>query len=65
MAIDSEDKRRSAGPRIFGMPAFGTMPTPDSDVDAADRLHYSGFYRGITLVTPVRNGGFLLKVYRP
>ena len=47
MAIDTRDKRASAHrlyPRI--------RPIPDGVIDAADRRHIAGFYRGISAGEP-------------
>ena len=68
MAIDSRDKRASASSSIYGMPRFGGVaPTPDGTISAADRMHITGFYRGIAAASPVlalrRHNGLLLKVY--
>lgn len=69
MAIDSRDKRASASALIYGMPRFaGPAPTPDGTISAADRMHITGFYRGIAAAAPAvaviaPNKGLLLKVY--
>ncbi len=39
MAIDTEDKRRSAGMQV--------LPVPDATIDQGDRQHVSRIYRGI------------------
>jgi len=64
MAIDTEDKRRSAMARIYGVIGAGIAPVPDGTIDASDRAHITGFYRGITYASPAFNRGFLLNVYR-
>ncbi len=43
MAIDNENKRRSVI-RIF--------PVPDGSINAGDRRHIAGFYRGLADVPP-------------
>lgn len=45
MALDTRDKRASA---ILGR----TLPGPDGTIDAADRLHVAGLYRGIAADEP-------------
>lgn len=63
MAIDTEDKRRSA----VNMPLFTVMPTADGSIDAQDREQATGYYSGITPATPEviqrRSHGLLLGVY--
>jgi len=44
MAIDSEDKRRSA---MTTFPAIGALPEPDSSMTQGDRQHVVYIYRGI------------------
>lgn len=68
MAIDTEDKRRSAAPHLWGIPGMGTAPVPNTDIDAGDREHFAGFYRGISAAGPVVGAGgvrksMLLHVY--
>lgn len=43
MAIDTEDKRRS----VAGIPM-----NPDGTINAQDRQHIAGFYRGIAAAAP-------------
>ncbi len=43
MAIDNENKRRSVI-RVF--------PVPDGSINAGDRRHIAGFYRGLADVPP-------------
>lgn len=43
MAIDSKDKRNSAGSLL----GCELLPDPDGGISTADRLHCAGFYRGI------------------
>lgn len=63
MAIDTEDKRRSA----VNMPLFTVMPTADGTIDAEDREQATGYYSGITPAAPEvierRRRGLLLGVY--
>ncbi len=69
MAINSRDKRMSATTIVYGLPGLGgPPPTPDGTINAADRMHITGFYRGIAAASPVavvarRTSGLLLKVY--
>ena len=64
MAIDSEDKRRSA----TQMPWMHIAPVPDGTIDAQDRIHATGYYAGITVgegdEAKGLNVGLLLGVYR-
>lgn len=50
MAIDTEDKRRSA----CGSPmaALIPFPVPDNSVDVVDRPHAAWVYRGISFQPP-------------
>lgn len=70
MAIDTEDKRKSAtrGPTGFPqIPGLMTGPVPDGAFDAGDRQHLTALYRGIAAGgAPVGglNWGLLLGVYR-
>lgn len=48
MAIDSEDKRASAG-GFFGLTI---MPKGDGTINAADRLQVAGLYRGFAAAAP-------------
>ncbi len=43
MAIDTRDKRASAGSLLW----LATLPDPDGTIDAGDRLQVAGLYRGI------------------
>lgn len=66
MAIDSEDKRRSV--LGFGLPYMAVAPNPDGTINAADREHIAGFYRGIAAGAPpvavqVASRGLLMGVY--
>lgn len=47
MAIDTEDKRRSASSVL---PFLVTPPVPDGEIDTTDRRHIAGFYRMETQV---------------
>ena len=44
MAINTEDRRRSAGG--IGVPGYNAMPVADNAVDAEDRRHVAGLFRG-------------------
>lgn len=48
MAIDTEDKRRSAGCH----PALSVLPVPNSDIDQGDRQQVAWMYRGIAAGVP-------------
>lgn len=50
MAIDTRDKRASAG--ACALVWLVALPTPDSTISAADRAHSAGFYAGIAAGTP-------------
>lgn len=43
MAIDNENKRRSV---------IGIFPVPDGSINAGDRRHIAGFYRGLAEAPP-------------
>jgi hypothetical protein len=45
MAVDTEDKRRSA--LNCGLLSLAVRPEADSDISTADRRHSAGWYRGI------------------
>lgn len=45
MSIDTEDKRRSVVSP--GLPYLVIVPKPDGTINADDRRHIAGFYRGI------------------
>jgi hypothetical protein len=45
VALDSADKRSSS--EAGGLPFLLILPAPEGTIDAADRLHVSGLYRGI------------------
>ena len=48
MALDTANKRSSA---IFvGIPFRGKYPFPDGTIDAGDRQHAAGYYRGVVAV---------------
>jgi len=49
VAIDSENKRRSA---MTDMEFEGLMPVPDGIIDKYDRKHVMGFYSGIEASGP-------------
>jgi len=49
MAIDSQNKRRSA---ISDMELEALMPLPDGVIDKYDRKHLAGFYSGIAAAGP-------------
>lgn len=51
MAIDTENKRRSALGLASDM--FTIYPVPDGSVDTEDRPHAAGFYSGITYSSEV------------
>jgi len=63
MAVDTENKRRSA----IGLPIPTAMPEPDGTIDDNDRMHVIGIYSGIdpgAAAVPVnRKKGLLLGVY--
>ena len=65
MAVNTENRRRSAGAMIW-MPI---APTPDgATMDSSDRRQITGIYSGITTgtvaaVTPKRQKGLLLGIY--
>ena len=63
MAVDSENKRRSA----ISMPFLAVAPVADGTIDAQDREQATWIYSGITLAAPavaigIRKG-LLLGVY--
>jgi len=49
MAVDTENKRRSA-PDFF---PFVIAPVPDGTIGAADREQATGIYSGIPLLAPI------------
>jgi len=51
MAIDSENKRRSAMNAMFPW-MFPILPVADSSMDQGDRQHVCGVYRGIAAESP-------------
>ena len=53
MAIDNEDKRRSAGAHLFAT----TYPVPDGDVDEGDRAQVAWVYRDFDFDEPKSGGG--------
>ncbi len=57
MAIDTADKRSSAGSLL----GWEILPIPDGTIGVADRLHVAGLYRGIAADAPaaplVHQGG--------
>jgi hypothetical protein len=61
MAIDSRNKRSSAGSMLF----INHAPLPDGTIGAADRRQVSGFYAGIAATGPIvyasYGGPFLLE----
>ena len=52
-AVDTRDKRASAL-NVGGI--VQVMPDPDGTIDAADRLHIAGEYRGIAASPPPVGG---------
>lgn len=50
MAIDTQDKRRSAANAILHL----TMPTANSDIDTSDRATVAWLYGGIAETTEKR-----------
>lgn len=48
MAVDTEDKRRSAGSLLW----MQHLPVPDGAISAADRRQVSGLYSGIATGIP-------------
>lgn len=48
MAVDTEDKRRSA----TGFYPFMVAPVPDGAIGASDRRQITGVYSGITTSVP-------------
>lgn len=64
MAIDTENKRRSAGSLSY----FIVMPEPDGSVDTEDRPHASGIYSGLSYTAVggpnIRNTQTALEVQR-
>ena len=53
MAIDTQDKRRSAQQSSAGTP----RPIADGSIGTADRAHAAWFYRGLTYTAPGAAGG--------
>lgn len=53
MAIDNEDKRRSAGTHPF----TSVLPVPDGDVDEGDRAQVAWVYRDFDFDEPASGGG--------
>ena len=53
MAIDNEDKRRSAVSHI----TLVILPVPDDDVDEGDRAQAAGVYRDFDFDEPSSGGG--------
>lgn len=51
MAVDTENKRRSA----FNACLFSVMPVPDGTIDCYDRIHVAGYYAGLLTVVPYDN----------
>lgn len=52
MAIDNEDKRRSAGSHF----ATTVYPVPDADMDEGDRAHVAWVYRDFDFDEPASGG---------
>jgi len=48
MAIDTENKRRSALSKIW----YKFFPVPDGTIDTGDRRQAAGYYRGIVTAAP-------------
>ncbi len=46
MAIDTENKRRSAGAHIIAT----VYPIPDTDIDSSDQIQIAWLYRGSDIV---------------
>ena len=65
MSIDTEDKRTSVVSP--GLPYLVIAPKPDGTINAEDRKHIAGFYRGAVAIDPAvhfkPSGGLLLGVY--
>lgn len=51
MALDTRDRRASA--LAGGLPWRAAFPAPDGGLDAGDRLHLAGLYRGIDAGEPL------------
>jgi len=51
MAVDDESKRKSVPRGPTGVPGTAPGPTPDGTIDAGDRQHIAGVYRGIAAGT--------------
>lgn len=57
MAVDTENKRRSAA----SLPTIVIAPEPDSAISAADRIHIVGYYSGIIAAAELTDN-FLMSV---